>query len=282
MKESPPVFVCTHTPPFPRPPHPPLTTVQKIKGPQHPKAQSVIPASLLHCRPTSYSRWIWLGWLPETPAIWLPITSQSIKWSVKLTDVMTCQDCSPYMRSEETVLHRATAHGRLSVLCMPLSGAGTVHEKHHGSCCVAVGLSVHFSGRMRHNHGGGNTVLVPGLSSHAVIGKAMLEGVSVFYRAAGSWSVCAQIPLFTPLWPPFGCSVRWRAAGYIFSPIQYCANGWTFLQKPTQEQHDSSGDGHLAQQHTLAVVLLQDCAWLCAHGTKNDHINTNLLSFSFP
>lgn len=41
---------------------------------------------------------------------------------------MTCQDCSPYMRSEETVLHRATAHGRLSVLCMPLSGAGTVHE----------------------------------------------------------------------------------------------------------------------------------------------------------
>lgn len=43
-----------------------------------------------------YTLPIWLDWLSKTPGIWLPITSQSMKWSVKWTDAITCQDGCVY------------------------------------------------------------------------------------------------------------------------------------------------------------------------------------------
>lgn len=52
----------------------------------------------------------------KTPAIWLPIKSQSIKPSVKLTDAMTCRDCSLYTRSEEYGPHQFL-HSMDSAVC---------------------------------------------------------------------------------------------------------------------------------------------------------------------
>ena len=97
---------CTHTVPLPYLPSPLLATVQNCNAMKSDSTFSNSSNSFTYSS-TSYSCWIWLGWLCKTPAIWLPITSQSIKWSVKLTDAMTCQDCLLYMRSEKNGLHQS-------------------------------------------------------------------------------------------------------------------------------------------------------------------------------
>ena len=96
----------THTPYLSYLPHLPLAGVQNYNTMKSYSAFSNSSSSLTYS-PTSYSRPIWLGWLRKTPAIWLPITSQSIKWSVKLTDAITCQDCFSCRRTEEKGLHQS-------------------------------------------------------------------------------------------------------------------------------------------------------------------------------
>lgn len=98
-----PLSTWSHPLPLPYLPYPLLAAVQNYNTMKTFNGFGNSGNSTLYS--TSYSWWLWLGWLCKTPAIWLPIKSQSIKWSVKLTDAMTCQDCSLYMSSEEDGLN---------------------------------------------------------------------------------------------------------------------------------------------------------------------------------
>lgn len=168
---------------------------------------------------------MWLGWPRKTAAVMLPIASQSIKRSVKLTDEMTCLDCSLYMRSEKNGPHQSVK-GIDSIVCIkygkkPLwkpcgCDAGSAVLSHGHNTIVEMYeycLVVHF-------------YCSASWKSLYVVLRGV--GVGVFVHRFHCLPLCGHL-LAASL-------VMFGRLYYIFLPTQHCNNS-AALCNATRQQH---------------------------------------------
>lgn len=103
----------------------------------NPTTHSVIPGTVLHTHSHHIlGEYDWID-CSRPWQIWPPITSESVKRSVKLTDAITCQDCFLYMRIEENSLYCGQFWMHLS---RSVQYSQSHHEKQWCCRCYLIGV----------------------------------------------------------------------------------------------------------------------------------------------